>query len=430
MLSKAVVGRTAGVCHRGLLCFAGLLAVLGLVLGLALLAPWWGGLTHAQEPTATTVSSTDTPEATETPPPTASPMETPTGVPAETLVPTETATPTLTGVPTEIPAPTETATPTPSPPPTETAIPTATTFPPTPTPTPYQGPPPPERVMALSLEGAAGWTTPTPVAQTSTDSTAPAMAIDSEGGIHVVWSEFLPSNPEIFYSRWNGSSWSVPVNLSHDAGQSRFPDITVDRNGTLYVVWEEFITGDAYFSYRDSSLNWSTPVNVTCGYGGGEPAVGVDNTGRIYVATGSRYFVITDKDHAGCRSPQTVAGGLWGLQLAVDEAGAVHFVGFTGGWAIGYRKLRPDSGWSELVNLSRSSSDQPKIAVEGNGRAHVVWIEPGPGQPGKKLYSATGMDGEWGAPVRVSDKDEYWPAIAVGDILSTVTEFHFQRSET
>jgi len=109
--------------------------------------------------------------------------------------------------------------------------------------------------MALSLEGAAGWTTPTPVAQTSTDSTAPAMAIDSEGGIHVVWSEFLPSNPEIFYSRWNGSSWSVPVNLSHDAGQSRFPDITVDRNGTLYVVWEEFTTGDAYFSYRDSSLN-------------------------------------------------------------------------------------------------------------------------------------------------------------------------------
>ena len=43
MQSRAVVGRTAGVCHRGLLCFAGLLAVLGLVLGLAMLAPWWGG---------------------------------------------------------------------------------------------------------------------------------------------------------------------------------------------------------------------------------------------------------------------------------------------------------------------------------------------------------------------------------------------------
>ena len=141
MQSRAVVGRTAGVCRRGLLCFAGLLAVLGLVFSLAQPAPWWGGLTHAQEPTATTVSPTDTPEATETPPPTASPTETllaetatptPTGVPTETPVPTETATPT------QSPLPTDTATllPTDTPLPTETATATATVTPsPTETPT-------------------------------------------------------------------------------------------------------------------------------------------------------------------------------------------------------------------------------------------------------------------------------------------------------
>jgi len=76
------------------------------VFSLALLAPSWGGPVHAQEPTATTVSPTDTPEATEAPPPTASPTE--------TLL-AETATETPTGVLTGTPVPTETATPTPTP---------------------------------------------------------------------------------------------------------------------------------------------------------------------------------------------------------------------------------------------------------------------------------------------------------------------------
>jgi len=102
MQSRAVVGRTTGVCRRGLLCFAGLLAVLGLVFSLALPAPWWRGRVHAQEPTATTVSPTDTPEATEAPSPTASPREIATAT--ETPVPTETATETPTPTPRPCPA--------------------------------------------------------------------------------------------------------------------------------------------------------------------------------------------------------------------------------------------------------------------------------------------------------------------------------------
>lgn len=153
-----------GIRRNRFLFNALLTVILGLIFSLALLAPWWAGPAHAQEPTATTVSPTDTPEATEAPAPTTSPTETPTEVPTETPSPTEMATatspPTDTPMPlpTDTPLPTETVTATATSVPVETA--TATSLPTdTPMPLPTDTPLPTETSAAVPT--ATGAATPT-----------------------------------------------------------------------------------------------------------------------------------------------------------------------------------------------------------------------------------------------------------------------------
>lgn len=188
MQSRAVDRRTGGVCSRGLLCLVGLLIVVGLVFALALLAPSWEGLAHAQEPTTTTTNPTAGP--TETLVPTETTTETPTEVPTETTteapteVPTETpaptsteaATPTATMGPTETLVLTETATATspptdtPTPPPTDTPLPTETaTLTPSPQPTDTATPLSTETPLPTEIATA----TATPVAPTPSLDTVP-----------------------------------------------------------------------------------------------------------------------------------------------------------------------------------------------------------------------------------------------------------------
>ena len=71
--------------------------------------------------------------------------------------------------------------------------------------------------------------------------------------------------------------------------------------------------------------------------------------------------------------------------------------------------------WSDVVPLSKTGvpSYDPKVAVDSNGNAYVVWVENG-----KSVYFNTNSSGEWGNPQNVSlgevqIKEGPWPEIEV-----------------
>lgn len=118
----------------------------------------------------------------------------------------------------------------------------------------------------------------------------PDIAVDSQGVIHVVWSESVQvelSEEQVFRNRRSsylseifyrqsvdrGVPWSAPVNLSHtpNVGSGRV-QIRIDAQDGIHVTWDEawdrFAMGDlagsppvagAYVRSLDGGHNWSAP---------------------------------------------------------------------------------------------------------------------------------------------------------------------------
>ncbi|MEK9176358.1 MAG: hypothetical protein AAB520_02875, partial [Patescibacteria group bacterium] len=86
---------------------------------------------------------------------------------------------------------------------------------------------------------------PVKISNSSNDVINPATVADSKGYLHVVWQELTPGqvwtgvNPGIYYSRWNGDTWSTPLKISENTDFAENPAIAVDSNNTVHVVWDD-----------------------------------------------------------------------------------------------------------------------------------------------------------------------------------------------
>ena len=80
----------------------------------------------------------------------------------------------------------------------------------------------------------------------------PALAVDGSGNIDVAWCDDTQGNFEIYFIRStdDGASWSEAVNISNNSGFSLYPAIAVDGAGNINVVWCEYTPGnpDIYFA--------------------------------------------------------------------------------------------------------------------------------------------------------------------------------------
>ena len=67
----------------------------------------------------------------------------------------------------------------------------------------------------------------------------PAIAVDRNNVMHLVFMNEFRGNYEIYYCQWAGSSWSLPRNVSSTSGVSANPDIAIDSHNTVYVTWTD-----------------------------------------------------------------------------------------------------------------------------------------------------------------------------------------------
>ena len=139
------------------------------------------------------------------------------------------------------------------------------------------------------LPAYADWTAAKRLTWNSGDSMNPDLAVDSEFNFHVVWYDKTPGPSEIYYRRSTdlGISWSPMKRLTWTAGDSYDPDIAIDSSDALHVVWHDYTPGLPDIYYRrsaDGGLTWSTTQRLTWTSGWSyNPAIAIDSSGALYV---------------------------------------------------------------------------------------------------------------------------------------------------
>ena len=111
--------------------------------------------------------------------------------------------------------------------------------------------------------------------------------MDASGAIHAVWEDDTPGNDDIYYAQGrNNGTWSSPQNISNTPGRSGSPQLAVDESGTIHVVWWDFTPGtpDIYYARGTSDGTWSTPRNISSTpLWSMSPQLAVEGNGAVHV---------------------------------------------------------------------------------------------------------------------------------------------------
>ncbi len=140
-----------------------------------------------------------------------------------------------------------------------------------------------------STDGGTTWPTSQRLTWTSGASYSPAIAIDSSDNLHVVWDDYTPGYPEIYYKKGanEGASWAPSQRLTWTSGSSHAPAIAVEFPGNLHLVWYDDTPGNPEIYYKkstDGGATWTTGQRLTLTSGSSEsPSISVDSSGNIHV---------------------------------------------------------------------------------------------------------------------------------------------------
>ena len=57
----------------------------------------------------------------------------------------------------------------------------------------------------------------------------------------MVWTDLTPGNHEIFYKRSfeSGATWSGTTRLTWNLGESRYPSVAIDSVGGIHLMWHD-----------------------------------------------------------------------------------------------------------------------------------------------------------------------------------------------
>lgn len=208
-----------------------------------------------------------------------------------------------------------------------------------------------------SRNAGAGWNTPLNPAPVADGVSPLRVATDADGDAIAVWQQNVGNRASVFASRLDASTnaWSAPIMLNEAARLAFEPQVAVDGGGNAMVVWYE----------RDGDGN----------------SLGVQSR-RLAVATGTWGDGMALQPLTAPRgsAPQLAACAdgraivIWcqpvtGNSARTDVWGA-HFDPATGSWQAPVRFMHDAAAYTQV-----GSDHQPRIAVNDQGEAVVVWFE-------------------------------------------------------
>ncbi|MDF1514401.1 MAG: exo-alpha-sialidase [Anaerolineae bacterium] len=218
----------------------------------------------------------------------------------------------------------------------------------------------------------------------------PSVAPDTEGRVHVLWSEAPDASQPgttLLYARWDGTRWSTPAVLRQDAYAIGARPALIVAGDWLHAVWSSGPAGTIYTSHaylRDAvaAANWSEPLALSTP---GEdeqstgsasaPAIAVDLLGRLRVT----YAVPVNDGRGIYVTASSDAGETWSAPVQVFDTVA--------------------EGWLR--------ADHPSLTVDEYGGLHITWLRaplPGNGLPEAVYYArSTDLGETWSEPFLLAE---------------------------
>ncbi|MCD4737796.1 MAG: exo-alpha-sialidase [Anaerolineae bacterium] len=286
------------------------------------------------------------------------------------------------------------------------------------------------------------WTKPTTIAERTEFPSLPALAIDDNEIIHLVWSESeqeeLPGTA-LIYTRCEGERWAKPIAILHSAEEEKVTHpafIAVDEY--LHVVWSGGQRGEIFYSQalaEDACVasNWSQPqlLSQYLGeqIGGDHPMLVASRESTLHVVyavplnEGRGIYYTYSDDHGNSWSEPTpvfdatVEG--WAMvdhpSLAISAQGVLHItwvrstwwdISATTGWVYYAHSMDNGKTWSPPLLIDQATCEHPQVVTTLTGQVHLLWTKHEDGRP--ILYH------QWSL-----DEGERWSsALVVGGIKS------------
>jgi len=293
-------------------------------------------------------------------------------------------------------------------------------------------------LFCLTCDVLADWSPTKRLTWTSADSFNPAIAKDSYGTIHVVWDDSTAGNAEIYYRKTTdgGTTWSPVQRLTWTTGWSYRPAIAIDSNDAVHVVWDDGTPGNSAVYYKkstDSGDTWGTVRRLTWTSGNALfVSVAVDSGDALHIAWNDS----TPGNDEICYKKSTDGGGSWSAtkrlswtsgntwypSVAADSGTAIYVA-----WTeyspsdndIHYR-ISADGGdtWGTAKRLTWTSgySFNPDVVVDSSDTVHIIWQDDTVGAD--EIYYRQSADGgaSWSPMKRLTwtTGNSNYPAIAIG----------------
>ena len=307
----------------------------------------------------------------------------------------------------------------------------------------------------------ADWSAAKRLTWTSGGSELPDVAVDSNDTIHVVWDDSSPGNEEIYYrkSEDGGTTWTPAKRLTWTSGNSERPAMAMDTNNRIHIVYYDDTPGNREIYYKrsaDAGATWSTVKRLTWTSGGSyDPAIAMDSNDTIHVVwyddtpgNVDIYYKISADGGATWSTVKRLtwtSGGSYDSAIAIDSNDTLHVVwdDDTPNYEIYYRNSA-DGGatWSVVKRLTWTSgaSTYPDRAIDSNDTLHIVWYDNTPGN--HEIYYKGSVDGgtTWTAAKRLTwtSGSSFDPVIATdsgthihvvwSDYTSGNFEIYYKRS--
>ena len=281
---------------------------------------------------------------------------------------------------------------------------------------------------AAGVLAAGTWSPPLNLSQSPSDASGVALAVDSQGRVHAVWSQDgeihhrlktggdwsspalvasgispdlvadaagrvhlafvnrFAGSDNVYFASWAQGAWSLPVNVSETSGASALPRLAASPLGGLALVWVEQASGAdlVHIGRSADGAQWSTgPVPQARG---SSPVVAFDDAGHPQVAwqdvfdlgmpteiffarwTGARWSLPEDVSASPLRGSMLASMATMGghMYLAWQEAEPSQE-------AICVAALR-DGVWdTPQVRSGPDAAYAPQLAFDGSGQGHLAW---------------------------------------------------------
>lgn len=274
-------------------------------------------------------------------------------------------------------------------------------------------------IWAARYERGTGWSAPFNLEQDAAYADSPQVAMDAEGNAIAVWIQAHVSAPSLWASRFTpAGGWETPELLENMDGSAAIePRIAMNAAGHAVVAWyQNEATQNIYANRYVPGTGWTGAQSIDAHpQPAFVPRVAITPAGLAVVAWTQRNAAF-QRDLAASTAP---AGGAWSTPVLVEQgSGDVDDVdlaaGAGGSVVAAWRQadgttqcraayLRNDGTWaaSQRVDSQVAACQDPRVAVDARGGAHVVWAQTS-GAESAIWSNASTPDGSWGTATQVS----------------------------